>query len=257
VSIVHSDHINELVAALAKARKTIKVIGRSGKNAFHKYNYVQIQDIIRESAADLAEQGIHVLASIAETKEHSDVATKQQGVQKVVSVRAVTRAVHSSGQWVEITTWGGGADGSIEKAVLKATTSARKYGQLLMLNMASDDEPDPDADESRDETLSSLKIENGTVLLVERIHQRLREFGLSVDDLRARMLEDGADPHAVGGMVGDWPAAISDRVKTVLAEFRQLHEAKAAPVQTTPPKTAGRTVRKPERVVEQVPEDAN
>lgn len=122
--IEHSDTINELATALAKAQATMKGALRDSDNPFFKSRYADLASVWDACRAALTSQGIAVL----------------QGPSVVDGVLSVTTLLtHASGQWARSTLSTTLKDHS-PQVVGSATTYLRRYGLAAMVGVAPEDD---------------------------------------------------------------------------------------------------------------------
>lgn len=145
-----SDSINELAAALAKARqaiknpvknKTVEVKPREGRA--YTYSYAELPSVLDAITGPLAAEGLTIVETIAKQENH---------------LILHTRLVHSSGQWIE------GAypifcDMTKPQVVGGALTYGRRYAISALINIASED--DNDASDSHGEDYNIRSKGNG------------------------------------------------------------------------------------------------
>lgn len=84
----HSVETNELYAALAKAQGEFKCAVKTKRNAFAKYNYVGIDDLLNAVLPALSKNGLCVMQPPIEFDTPENIFV-------------YTRLAHASGQWIE------------------------------------------------------------------------------------------------------------------------------------------------------------
>lgn len=127
--IEHSEQINELAAALAKAQSEIKGAVRESNNPFFNSKYADLASVWEACRTALTNQGIAVL----------------QGPSAEGSVLSVTtELVHSSGQWARSRLSTTLKD-MTPQTVGSATTYLRRYGLSAMVGVAPLDDDDGNA----------------------------------------------------------------------------------------------------------------
>lgn len=144
VTYSQSEQVNELVAALAKAKLKYGEVLKSKKNTYTGSLYADLQDLMNAAEHPLAEEGLVVVHFPI---ERADV--KKAG--------AVTKLIHSSGQYFAnqfLMPATGKASGGVEKmdaqTVTGGVTYAKRcnYGALVGLVGETDDDGDSLADKS-------------------------------------------------------------------------------------------------------------
>jgi hypothetical protein len=138
-----SENCDKIAAALVAIGDEVRFVAKGGKNTFDKYDYAKMDDFVRACAAAMKKHGVTVLASCGELIACEDRTTKNGGKEHVVRLRMMNRALHTSGQWAEIDSFGEGQDRA-DKAVYKAETGARKYGYAMLFGLATSDDPEAD-----------------------------------------------------------------------------------------------------------------
>ena len=122
--INQSTEINEVLAALVKAKSHIGSITRGAHNPFHKSSYADLSSILNEIEPHLQKEGIAVLQPVHEN-------------------HIVTTFVHTSGQYVSVMgTELVAAKQNDPQAMGSAITYARRYSlsAALSLNAEKDDD---------------------------------------------------------------------------------------------------------------------
>lgn len=144
ITYSQSEQVNELVAALAKAKLKYGEVIKSKRNTYTGSLYADLQDLMNAAEHPLAEEGLVVVHFPI---ERADV--KKAG--------AVTKLIHSSGQYFAnqfLMPATGKASGGVEKmdaqTVTGGVTYAKRcnYGALVGLVGETDDDGDSLADKS-------------------------------------------------------------------------------------------------------------
>jgi len=132
--IRRSEQINELVAAMAKARGTMDTPKRNCKNPFFNSEYADLASLHEVSRDALATNGLHPFQVIGRGEQGEVVVATLLG--------------HSSGQWIEsmLSVMPGKEDG---QSIGKCATYLRRYAYGALLQLAS--EPDDDGNSERKE----------------------------------------------------------------------------------------------------------
>jgi hypothetical protein len=122
--IQHSEQINEIGAALAKAQAEIENAAKNAKNAHFNNSYADLGQILNTVRPALAKHGI----GVTQSPDHAD------GV-----VTVDTLLIHSSGQWLR-----GTSSAVVAKrdpqAIGSATTYLRRYSLAAMCGIAQEDD---------------------------------------------------------------------------------------------------------------------
>ena len=138
-----SEQNDKVSAALVKVAKVVRVVGRSGDNKFDKYQYAKLEDYIFATSGPLVDAGLSIITSAESAESLPTRPTKNGGNEYPVRVKLVMRAVHESGQWMEVESIGEGQDRG-DKGTYKAITGARKYGIACLLGLGTSDDPETD-----------------------------------------------------------------------------------------------------------------
>lgn len=138
-----SENCDKIAKALVDVGDSVRFVGKGGENKYDKYSYAKLDDYVRACAVAMKTARITVLASSPEVVSVEPRTTKNGGTEHVARVRVIMRAVHESGQWAEIESWGEGQDRA-DKSVYKANTGARKYGYAMLFGLATSDDPEAD-----------------------------------------------------------------------------------------------------------------
>ena len=128
----HSEFINELAAALAKAQGCMEAAPRNAQNPFFKKNYADLASIMATVRKPLSDNGLAVIQT-AETTDACVVVT--------------TMLTHSSGQWISgsMSTLVGEERGLSSVQVMgKIVTYLRRYG-FGIVGVVTDDDDDGNA----------------------------------------------------------------------------------------------------------------
>jgi len=146
-AMAQSAEIDQIAAVLVKAQAAMPLVEEGQRNTYDKYNYSNLADYQRATRKVLAEHGLAVTGSCTAVEQLPDRQSSKGTAMHVVRVTAVTRLLHTSGQWIECVTYGEGEDRG-DKAIYKAITGARKYGIATLLGLATTDDPERTEQES-------------------------------------------------------------------------------------------------------------
>lgn len=123
----HSEHVNELAAALAKAQASIQHASKDATNPHFSKKYADLQAIYNASRAALAENGLSVV-QLTEFEPSGHI-------------NLVTTLLHASGQWMK--SWYPVRPVKNDPQGLgSAMTYARRYSYTAMVGVASIGEDD-------------------------------------------------------------------------------------------------------------------
>ncbi len=121
----HSDQLNELAAALAKAQATMRPAVKDAANPFFKSRYADLQSVIEAAHAALSEHGLSV-SSVTDTDEQGNM-------------MLCTYLLHSSGQWM----CGRYPVEPVKRdpqGIGSAISYARRYALMSIVNLATSDD---------------------------------------------------------------------------------------------------------------------
>jgi hypothetical protein len=132
--MTHSDTINELAAALAKAQAAIKGATKDSDNPFFKSKYADLASVREACNGPLTANGLSVVQTPSTTPDGE--------------VSVTTLLLHTSGQWIADTlTLSPKDDGP--QAMGSAITYARRYALAAFTGVAPEDD-DAEAAEGRE-----------------------------------------------------------------------------------------------------------
>lgn len=134
------------VALVEKLREVALAIGhveKRGRNDFHKYDYVQAEDVLRDVRTALLARKVIVLpGALAGSVRHF---TETGGKGFVTTVDLYYRFVDTeTGAEVEVSWTGAGADTGGDKGLYKAYTGGLKYALLSLFMIPTGDDPEKD-----------------------------------------------------------------------------------------------------------------
>ena len=128
-----SEAINELAAALAKARSQFKKVEKTNENPFFKSKYADLSNIIDATFKALSDNGLSIIQGA------SGLCIAEDGSGHAVGV--TTTLLHQSGQWIEDRIFMPSVKIDAQ-AIGSATTYARRYAYQSMLNIAAESDDD-------------------------------------------------------------------------------------------------------------------
>ena len=124
----HSEQLNELAAALAKAQGEIKDAIKSTSNEFFNSKYADLHGVLEAVRPALSKNGLALIQGPQNTDEEPSL------------VKVETMLVHSSGQWIS-STFGVKVGGKNPAQVAgSAITYLRRYGSAAMTALAQADD---------------------------------------------------------------------------------------------------------------------
>jgi hypothetical protein len=147
--------MKNIASKLIKVSRECAAVAKNGTNDFHRYTYVQANDVAKIVNQALINHGIATTVT-HEVLNFSSAINKNGKEEKVVTVKATVTFVDAdSGETLTTTGLGSGQDIG-DKATMKAETAALKYCYIQSFNMACSD-TDPEADSSVDERMGAEK----------------------------------------------------------------------------------------------------
>jgi hypothetical protein len=201
----HSEQLNELAAALAKAQAKIRNAEEDKSNPHYKSKYATLTSLWECCRAPLSENGL----SIVQTFEES-------GTKLLV----VTTLVHSSGQWIA-------SSFPINQSIKiqetgSAVTYARRYSLSAIVGIAPGDNDDDDGEKAMERPKSVEKhVEKPETASKEDVDRLLDLVKQTPEDRQANFFKIIADR--------DWssPYEMSPKFCSVQTSNAQLLLAKA------------------------------
>lgn len=136
------DHITpELAAALVAAQGDLKPVEKDGYNQHSKYKFASLEGIVSAIKPVLHKHGLALAFSSDRSSALPPIPTRNGGQQLGFQVEATIRIIHSSGGFITGSGVGVGYDVG-DKGIYQASTGARKYAILGMLNLGTTDDPE-------------------------------------------------------------------------------------------------------------------
>jgi hypothetical protein len=120
----HSDNINEIGAALAKAQGAIKNAIKDKANPYFKSTYADLAGVWDACRAELSSNGLSVIQTPGDADR---------------GISITTMLLHSSGQWIK-STYNMPVAKPDAQSVGSAITYARRYSLAAMVGVAQDDD---------------------------------------------------------------------------------------------------------------------
>jgi hypothetical protein len=143
----------ELAAKWIKVLAGVERIPKNGWNDKHKYKYLMAADVVDQLRQIISTVG---LAYRCETVDRpvrlsrTDSYGKEPNDMVEMGLR-FTFMDPDTAQWFRSETFWGWAQDSLDKAPYKAYTGAEKYALMLLFGLASDDDPEKDHGDTREE----------------------------------------------------------------------------------------------------------
>lgn len=131
--MTHSEQINEIAAALAKAQGAMRHAKKDSANPFFKSKYADLAAVSEACRAELSSNGIAVVQTPSSTDDGR--------------VQVTTMLVHASGQWIADTVAAKPKDDGAQ-ALGSVITYLRRYSLASFAGVAADDD-DGEAAEAR------------------------------------------------------------------------------------------------------------
>ena len=151
----HSEQINELAEALAKAQGQIEGAKKDSANPFFKSKYADLASVWEACRVQLSTNGL----SVTQCPEESEN-----------GIAIETMLLHSSGQWIK-SRYTMPVSKLDAQAVGSAITYARRYALSAIIGIAPEDEDGNSAAKARPEE----KVKNKTDPLPEYPNDRFKE----------------------------------------------------------------------------------
>lgn len=151
----HSEQINELAEALAKAQGQIEGAKKDSANPFFKSKYADLASVWEACRVQLSSNGL----SVTQCPEESEN-----------GIAIETMLLHSSGQWIK-SRYTMPVSKLDAQAVGSAITYARRYALSAIIGIAPEDEDGNSAAKARPEE----KVKNKTDPLPEYPNDRFKE----------------------------------------------------------------------------------
>src|SRR5690606_22326240 len=125
---------NTLVKKLAKIMGEIGSVQKTGRNDFHKYDYVEEHVLVNSVRGKLAEAGIFIFPSVEEHTQNGSLATVLMKFTIVDGETGESFETYIAGQ----------GDDKGDKAYYKAYTGAVKYFIMKTFLIPTGDDPEAD-----------------------------------------------------------------------------------------------------------------
>lgn len=136
-----SEKVDQLAPALAALQAEAGRVHKGARNNFDHYDYARLEDFVAV-AQPLLEK--HSFAMVTSGCSHIDLGRRETSKgreENAVHVSIGVRLIHTSGQWVEVLSFGEGQDRG-DKGTYKALTGSRKYGVAMLLGLVTTDDPE-------------------------------------------------------------------------------------------------------------------
>lgn len=137
-----SESIGLLTPAFIKACSEMGIVNESEQvNYGNHFKYATLEDYLDVISPVLEANGLCVVASNSHVIQLDPRPTKSGGIEYAVQVELTMTLLHSSGEYIQINVYGQAQDVG-DKAVFQAITGARKYGNALLFNLVTSDDPE-------------------------------------------------------------------------------------------------------------------
>lgn len=176
-----SEQVNELFAALAKARANFDEVKKTESNPFYKSKYADLATIISATYKSLSAQGLSVIQLLG------DVANGAVIVETILT--------HASGQWLSTET-SMPVQKSDAQGVGSALTYCRRYSLQSILNIAAEEDDDGSAAVSKsvkDVKAAEQRFDNARIspVNVREFWKVVRKSGWTNDQVAAYLANLG------------------------------------------------------------------
>jgi hypothetical protein len=210
----------QLTTAIAAVMQEIDTVAKRGENAFHRYRYARMEDILKEVTPLLGKHGIVIF--------QSETGRAMFDNDNVIAIEYAFTVAHASGEtWPHtlrqtgVSTCRNSKGGWDDKSLNKCHTAARKYFLLSLFQIPTGEEDDADRGEER----RTLPKKDSREIYV-RLQTDIRNM-TSLDELRT-WGEENRERIAV--LPEDWQDILRLQYHEKLVELRQ-----------NPPKIEGKT----------------
>ena len=139
----HSEGLNELAAALAKAQAAMKAADMDGENPHFRSRYATLASITAAVKKPLADYGLCVV---------------QGGGAGEGTAKVSTMILHSSGQWIACELALPVGERATPQAIGSAISYGRRYGLAGLLGVVSDTDDDAEAAEESAKTSPAAMV---------------------------------------------------------------------------------------------------
>src|SRR6516162_654462 len=137
----------QLTTAIAAVMQEIDTVAKRGENAFHRYRYARMEDILKEVTPLLGKHGIVIF--------QSETGRAMFDNDNVIAIEYAFTVAHASGEtWPHtlrqtgVSTCRNSKGGWDDKALNKCHTAARKYFLLALFQIPTGEEEDADRGEN-------------------------------------------------------------------------------------------------------------
>jgi hypothetical protein len=130
-----------LIQKAAAVMGVVEHVPKTGRNAFHGYDYATESDIVAAVRKEMARQGLMLIPSV-EKVEWGSVAKKNGGTDRLATL-TVKFTLTDGNSSLDFTVLGEGTDQG-DKATYKAMTGALKYALLKLFLIPTGDDPELD-----------------------------------------------------------------------------------------------------------------
>lgn len=138
--------IANIVQAIAAITREVGIVPKAGYNAFHRYKFAQMQDVLQRLTPVMSRHGLVVI--------QTEIGRSMFDDERVIAIQYEFTIAHVSGEmWPDRPKQTGvcrcrdSKGGYDDKAINKCHTAARKYFLLALFQIATGEEGDADADD--------------------------------------------------------------------------------------------------------------
>lgn len=227
----HSEAIDTLTEALAKAQGAIGGALKASENPFFKSRYADLASVWNACRAPLSENGLAVIQTVRceyPAAVNADVQALAQAVQEKLSPPAVivtTLLSHLSGQWVseELTMW---PRENTPQAIGTCTSYARRYALAAMVGVYQEDDDAERATHGAVETYAPANPSESAI-----VEEYLKDLVNAIKSDDVKLARDRWNELNVMGTTGNVWRILNTKQKKALRDLLQQTSAPAG--QTT------------------------
>lgn len=133
--------MKSLAAKMCEVMKRVRYIQKTGRNSFHKYNFLEESELVERIGEAMAEVGIAYFPEVVGVQHIPD--TKDKGILTTITVSA-TFACSDTGE-THTVQWAGVGHDALDKGIYKAMTGANKYLLMKTFLISTGDDPEEDS----------------------------------------------------------------------------------------------------------------
>lgn len=132
-----------LYQKLLAITEEIGKIEKTGRNDFHKYNFIEAAEVTAHVKAQCVKHGVLIIPSAS----NHVIAEKEKGVKATIDLNFIIINAENPEETITAT-WLGEGDDTSDKATQKAGTSGVKYFYMKLFNISDKDDPDAESPET-------------------------------------------------------------------------------------------------------------